>query len=145
MILVLLFLGIIIVVAALRNSQGALFAALYEDVPGFVVWAAAIFAIGAVGFIPGLKPVSRGILALVIVVIVLRNYKQIITGFENVWTKPPAAASGATGQTNGTSDTALPSAFGGSGATLDSLFHDPLTLSMAGVADYATSAGSDAP
>ena len=144
MILVLLFLGIIIVVAAFRNSQGALFAALYEDVPGFVVWAAAIFAIGAVGFIPGLKPVSRGILALVIVVIVLRNYKQIITGFENVWTKPPAAAP-AGGQTNGTSNTALPSAFGGSGSTLDSLFHDPLTLSMAGVADYATSAGSAAP
>lgn len=137
MILVLLFIGVVLVIAAFRNSQGALFTALYEDVPGFVVWAAAIFAIGAVGFIPGLKPVSRGILALVIVVIVLRNYKNIITGFQNMWTDPPKAApAGGTAQTNGTSNTGTGSitgnsaidnilssvqSFGGNGAGVDNL------------------------
>lgn len=94
MILILLAIGAIIIVAAFRNSQGALFAALYEDVPGFVIWAAAIFAIGAVGFIPGLKPVSRGLLALILVVIVLRNYREVIAGFENMWQAPPPAAPG---------------------------------------------------
>lgn len=98
MILVLIAIGAILIVAAFRNSQGSLFTALYEDIPAFVTWAAAIFAIGAVGFIPGLKPVSRGILALVLVVIVLRNYQQIIAGFENTWQKPPAAVpAGSTG------------------------------------------------
>lgn len=91
MVLVALFIGAILIVAAIRNSQGTLFSALYKDVPGYVVWAAAIFAIGAIGFIPGLKPVSRGLLALVIVVIVMRNYKQILAGFQNAWTNPPAA------------------------------------------------------
>lgn len=92
MILFALFIGAILIVAAVRNSQGALFDALYTDVPGFVVWAAAIFAIGAVGFIPGFKPVSRGLLALVIVVIVMRNYQKILTGFQDAWQNPPAAS-----------------------------------------------------
>lgn len=91
MILVALLIGIILIVAAVRNSQGALFDALYQDVPGFVVWGAALFAIGAIGFIPDLKPVSRGLLILVIVVIVLHNYQKIIQGFQNLWQNPPAA------------------------------------------------------
>ena len=91
MVLILLIIGGILIVAAFRNSQGSLFTALYQDIPAFVVWAAAIFAIGAIGFIPGLKPVSRAILALVLTVIVLRNYQQIIAGFQNVWQNPPKA------------------------------------------------------
>lgn len=94
MILFALFIGAILIVAAVRNSQGALFAALGQDVPAFAVWAAAIFALGAIGFVPGLKPVSRGLLALVLVVLVLRNYKEILSGFENAWKHPPAYVPG---------------------------------------------------
>lgn len=82
MILVALMIGIILVVAAIRNSQASLFSALSTDVPQFVVWAAALLAIGMLGFIPGLKPISRGLLALIIVVIALRNYQGIISGFQ---------------------------------------------------------------
>lgn len=85
MILIALFIGAILIVAAIRNSQGALFSALAQDVPDFVIWAAAILAIGAIGFIPNLKPVSRGILALVIVVIVMNNYQQILASFNDSW------------------------------------------------------------
>lgn len=103
MIFVLLIIGVIIVVAAVRNSQGALFTALGQDVPAFVVWAAAIFALGAIGFVPGLKPVSRGLLALVLVVLILRNYKQIISGFQTAWQHPPApVASKSTDPATGT-------------------------------------------
>lgn len=84
MILVALMIGVILIVAALRNSQGALFSALSTDVPEYVIWAAAILAIGAIGFIPGLKPVSRGLLALIVVVIVLNNYQAILAGFKSV-------------------------------------------------------------
>jgi hypothetical protein len=45
--------------------------------------------VGAIGTIPGLKPVSRWLLALVIVVIVVNNYKKLVTGFEDAWKKSP--------------------------------------------------------
>lgn len=82
MILVALLIGAILVVASIRGTQGVLFSALATDVPGYVVWAAAIVALGAIGFVPELKPISRGLLILVVIVIVLRNYQQIIAGFQ---------------------------------------------------------------
>lgn len=97
MILVALMIGILLVVAAIRNSQASLFSALATDVPQFVVWAAAILALGMIGFIPGLKPISRGLLALVVVVIVLRNYAGIISGFQAA--AKVSSATAATGKT----------------------------------------------
>ncbi len=91
MILIALLIGAVIIIAAIRNSQGALFTALGQDVPGFVVWAAALFAVGAVGYVPGLKPVSRGLLALILLVLILRNYQGVISGFQGLWQNPPAA------------------------------------------------------
>lgn len=93
MILIALVIGIVLVVAALRNTQGALFGALGTDVPGFVVWGAALFAIGALGYVPGLKPVSRGLLALVIIVIVMNNYQAVLAGFTAA-SQPQAPSSG---------------------------------------------------
>lgn len=80
--LIALLIGAILIVAAIRGTQGMLFSALATDVPGYVVWAAAITALGAIGWIPGLKPISRGLLALVIIVIVLRDYQTILTGLQ---------------------------------------------------------------
>lgn len=82
MILLALFLGVVLIASAIRGNYADLFAALSQDVPGFVVWGAALFAVGVIGFIPGLKPVSRGLMALVIVVIVLNNYQKILDGFK---------------------------------------------------------------
>jgi hypothetical protein len=81
MILIALAIGVVLIVAALRNSQGALATALIADVPAFVVWGAALLAIGGIGFVPGLKPVSRGLLALVLVVLILHNWSAIQSGF----------------------------------------------------------------
>lgn len=85
MVLVLILIGAFLIVAAFRDTQGELFQALGEDVPAFGTWAAAIIAIGLIGFIPGFKPVSRGLLALVIVVLVINNYDKILTGFNHSW------------------------------------------------------------
>lgn len=127
MILVALLIGVVLIVAAIRNSQDALFKAIATDVPEFVVWAAAIVALGVIGFIPGLKPVSRGLLALVIIVIVLNNYKNILSGFTNAWKSPPAA-SGATASTSegtaGLMGQALGSVLSGT-AGLDNLSMSP--------------------
>lgn len=78
MIVILLLLGAVLLVAALRNTQAQLATALEQDVPGFLTWALAIAAIGAVGFIPGARPISRGLLALVIVVIFVTRYQAIL-------------------------------------------------------------------
>lgn len=86
--LVLLFVGAIILVSALRNTQGQLADALMQDVPHFIAWGGAIIAIGSLGFIPGMRSVSRAFLALILTVIILRNYQGIIDGFS-------AAAKGA--------------------------------------------------
>ena len=83
-----LIIAVILIVAAVRNSQGALFSAIGQDAPAFLVWAAAILAIGLIGFIPGLKPVSRALLALIIVVLFVNNYQKATQGFTNAWQQP---------------------------------------------------------
>lgn len=77
MIVILLFLGCILLVSAIRNTQGALATALETDIPGYLKWAVAILAIGAIGSVPALRPLSRGLLALVIVVIFVTRYQAI--------------------------------------------------------------------
>lgn len=83
MVLVVLFLGAILLVAGIRGTYRDLFTALSIDVPGYIVWAAAILALGAIGLIPGLKPVSKGLLALVLIVLIVNNYQKIIAGFHS--------------------------------------------------------------
>lgn len=90
-----LLIAVVFIVAAIRDTHLKLLSAIGQDVPGFAVWGAAIFGLAVIGFIPGLRPVSRGLLALVIVVIVLTNYKQIIGGFQNAWQGAPAQAKAA--------------------------------------------------
>lgn len=105
-----LFIGVVLIVAAIRNSHGALFSALSTDVPEFVTWAAAIVAIGIIGFVPGLKPVSRGLLALVIVVIILQNYQEILKGFQNAWQHPNATTATPASKTATSSPINIPNA-----------------------------------
>jgi hypothetical protein len=101
MILVVLIVGIVLIVAAVRNTHASLFSALIGDVPQYAVWAAAILAVGAIGFVPVLKPVSRGLLALILLVLILKNYQAILTGFQSAW--QGAAAQGAAGAAAGSS------------------------------------------
>lgn len=86
-----LLIGLVLVVAAVRNSQADLFKELAADVPAFGVWAAAIIAIGAIGFVPGLKPISKGLLFLVILVILVNNYKNIESGLRGAWSNASAS------------------------------------------------------
>lgn len=98
-----LILGAILVITAFNNSFGTLATALETDIPGYFVWAAAIAAICAIGYIPGFRTPSRYLLALVLLVILLANYQQIFAGFTGF------ASSGAT-TTAGTGGAANPTA-----------------------------------
>jgi hypothetical protein len=113
--LVLLIVGAVFVVAAIRNTQGGLFAALGTDAPPFVIWFAALFLIGAIGFIPGLRPVSRGLLALILIVLVLNNYQAVIAGFQNATGTAPKTNSGI-GSLFGVGGSTVPSSLPGTGA-----------------------------
>jgi hypothetical protein len=75
-----LVIGALLTVAAIRDTHADLFTALAVDVPAFATWGAAIIALGAIGFIPNLKPASRALVALILVVLVLRNYQAVING-----------------------------------------------------------------
>lgn len=81
MIIILVLIAAVLIVAAIRDTQGDLFAALRNDVPAFGTWAGAIMLLGAIGFIPGARPVSRALIVLVFVVLFVNNYQAIIAGF----------------------------------------------------------------
>jgi len=77
----LVIIGAILIVAAFNGTHPQLAAALERDVPGYFAWGVAIAAVLAFGFVPGLRGPSRWLLALVITVIVLRNWQAIVSGF----------------------------------------------------------------
>jgi hypothetical protein len=68
--------GLILMATALKNTQHELGDQLSIDLlgsDGFLAWAGAILALGFIGYLPGLRTTSRYLLALVAVVVVLRN------------------------------------------------------------------------
>jgi hypothetical protein len=81
--LILLFIGAILIVSALRDTAGQLGTALATDVPGFLVWGGAVAGVGALGFVPGMQRVAKPLIALVVLVLILRNYQAILAGFQH--------------------------------------------------------------
>jgi hypothetical protein len=81
----LLFIALVLIVAAWRNTQGTLGTALTTDIPGFATWFGALAVIGGLGYVPGLKTGSRALMALVLTVLVLTSYKQIFKGFSDAF------------------------------------------------------------
>lgn len=78
----LLIIGALLFIVAYQNTHADVGKALAQDVPPFLKWGAAIAAVAALGWIPGMRDLSRWLLALVLVVIVLTNYKQMISGLQ---------------------------------------------------------------
>src|SRR5712671_4334194 len=72
----LLMIGVVLLVAGIRDKQDDLFALVKGDFTGqanFVYWVISIMIIGAVGYVPKLKPISTGFLVLVILVLFLKR------------------------------------------------------------------------
>lgn len=101
----LLIVGVFLVVAGVRNTagpaaqSGTLFNLIHGDFTGqdnFIYWFLAIVIVGMLGYVPKLKPISTGLLVLIIVVLFLRK-----GGFFQQFT---SAISGSTGspQSSGT-------------------------------------------
>ena len=75
----LLLIGIIFLVASIRGNQNELIDLLREDFSGknnFILWVLALVIIVAFGNFKQLRPISDGFLGLVILVIIISNYKK---------------------------------------------------------------------
>jgi hypothetical protein len=85
--------GLILIVAGVRgrvnSGSPSLVSLVKDDFTGtnpFWKWMLAILLIGAVGYIPNLRPISRGFMALVIVVFLLSNqglFTQLTNTFKS--------------------------------------------------------------
>lgn len=78
-----IFVGLILLVAAIRGTQKDLFEVLRDDFTGsgnYFVWVVAVGVIVAFGYIEKLRPISNAFLTLVVVVIFLAN-KGLIPSF----------------------------------------------------------------
>lgn len=98
----LLFIGILLIVVAVRNTQQAFLALLIGDFSGtgnFFYWVLAIIVIGAVGYIPKAKPVSDALLILILLALVLT------AGKEGVFTQLTAALGSTNTPSAGSSST----------------------------------------
>lgn len=101
--------GIILIVAGVRNRVTAgdpsLMSLVKDDFTGqspFWKWILAILLIGALGYVPNLRPLSRGFMALVIVVFFLSN-KGVFTQLQNTFSSTSNQPAGDTA-TVGTDD-----------------------------------------
>jgi hypothetical protein len=100
----LLIIGVFLLIAGVRNTQDTLFTLVRGDFTGnnnFVFWIVSILIIGAVGYIPKLKPISTGFLVLVIMVLFLKRgnpqgigggiFAQFTTALNSTKTATPPA------------------------------------------------------
>lgn len=75
----LLIAGIIFLVTGIRGNQNDLITLLKSDFSGannFIYWVMAIVVIVMIGYIKVIRPVSDAFLGLVILVIIVANYKR---------------------------------------------------------------------
>ena len=105
--------GAFLLISSARNTQSQLFTLLAGDFTGsnnFIYWAVSILIIGAVGYIPKLKPISVGFMTLVIIVLFLKRgnptgigggfFSQFTQGLGSTQAATPSIAASPGGATN---------------------------------------------
>jgi len=113
----LIIVGAAFLVAGVRNTQSTLFGLVRAEFTGpnnFIFWVISILIIGAVGYIPKLKALSDGFLALVILVLILTrgNPNAVGGGFFQQFTRQIGTTTTAPAPTGVTSAQANQSLFG---------------------------------
>lgn len=86
----LVLIGVIVGITALRNSQGDLAGLLQTDLTNtqLYAWAGAIIAIGLLGYIPRFETASRLLLGLVVLVLLISN-NGVFAQFQQAFANPP--------------------------------------------------------
>lgn len=89
MALALFFVGLLLVVSAVKGTQGqlsALFASEFTGSGNFWAFIAGIIFLGSLGYIPALRNTSRALIALTLIVLVLSNggfWQQLSSAVQN--------------------------------------------------------------
>jgi uncharacterized membrane protein HdeD (DUF308 family) len=79
-----IIIGIVLLVSGVRQTSSNLLTLVSGDLTGennFIYWILSILLIGAVGYIPDLKTLSRAFLVLVLLVLVIREDDKQGGGF----------------------------------------------------------------
>lgn len=109
----LLFVGVILLIAAIQGTEKALGRQLYSDFTGqnsYLFWAVAIILIGAVGYVQELKKFSVAFMSLILVVLLLSEkgffgslFSEVKTSATSPLTLPAdaPASSGSGGSSSG--------------------------------------------
>lgn len=82
----LLFVGILFLVVGFRGTQEEFLNLLKGDFTGegnFLYWIVSLMVVGAIGFIPKLKPISDGFLVLILVVLFLKRGPGFFSQFQS--------------------------------------------------------------
>ena len=88
---VLLILGMLFLVVAIRGTQGTFFTLLKSEFVGnnsFVVWGAALVILGLVAYIRPIRPAIQALMGLILLVIFLANKGGVFSQFNNAIRNP---------------------------------------------------------
>lgn len=97
---VLLAVGILFLVVAVKGTQGDFYALLKSEIVGtnsFIPWIAAIIVLGLAGYIKPIRPITHAFLVLVILVMVLANGGKVFGQFNQAVANPVAPSGGSAG------------------------------------------------
>lgn len=75
--------GFVLVDSGFRGNAQALFSQFASDAKGFVAFGAVIVILGAAGTSSALRPIAKGLLALIFIVFFVRNGNQIVAGIQS--------------------------------------------------------------
>jgi len=108
----LLIIGITLVVASVRNTQDTLIGLLAADFTGpanFWYWIIALLAVGAIGYVPKLKPLSDGLIVIILLALILTraNPKAPRGGFFQQFTEALGTTTKASGSASSGGNTPL--------------------------------------
>jgi hypothetical protein len=134
--------------SAVKNTQGQLITLIKGDFTGknnFIYWMAAMLVLGGLGYIPAIKTPSRYLMALVLIVLVLKNKGGVFAQFVSALNgaNPANALSGTSGASGSSSSSSLLSILGGTGSGNNSGATIQTGASISGANYGSSSNGSD--
>ena len=120
----LIFIGLIMVLAGIKNTQdqlGALVSSEFTGEGNFFYWIAGLGSVGSLGYIPPLQTLSRALLLLILVVMILAHggfWEQLNSALSGVQKPADQRAPGGKGPMGSATPTPIPSELAAAEQTL---------------------------
>lgn len=92
---VFLVFGALFLIVAIRGTQGDFFALIKSEMWGpqsFLPWASAILILGMAGYIKTVRPITDGLIGLILLAIILKDKGGVFTQFNAALANPVASA-----------------------------------------------------